>query len=239
MSAPIVWDEQGMPHSVAFDDKYFCKDSGYEEAIYVACQGNHLRERFSGLDPDVRGIFTIIETGFGTGLDFCCVWQLWDECAPKTWGLHFISVEFAPLSAEDMARALSLWACLSPYKEKLLQEYRSASGGIGEFSFEAGRVRLTLVFEHVIDALRIIRDRGFSPDGADALLLDGFAPSKNPEMWSDAVFAGVRALSRPGTTLSTFTVAGFVRRGLAAQGFEVTRITGHGVKKNVLTGVLV
>ena len=44
------------------------------------------------------------------------------------------------------------------------------------------------------------------------------------------------ALSRCGTTLATFTVAGFVRRGLEAQGFEVQRVLGHGRKKNVLTG---
>jgi tRNA 5-methylaminomethyl-2-thiouridine biosynthesis bifunctional protein len=234
--AQVTWDEHGMPHSVVFDDKYFCKDCGYEEALYVACQGNRLRERFSALDPAVKGTFTIIETGFGTGLDFCCAWQLWDECAPASWVLHFISVELYPLSAEQVARALGLWPCLSPQKEELVSKYGPVPGGIGHFDLEGGRVGLTIVFDHVVSALASIREKEFAADGADAWFLDGFAPSKNPEMWSDKVFEGMSALSRKGTTLSTFTVAGFVRRGLEACGFEVQRIIGHGVKKNVLTG---
>ena len=130
--ASVIWDESGMPHSVVFDDKYFCRDSGYEEALYVACGGNHLRERFMALDPLVKGEFTIIETGFGTGLDFCCAWQLWENCAPASWTLHFISVELYPLSADQILRALSLWPCLSPHKEQLAAaQARLADRGTG------------------------------------------------------------------------------------------------------------
>ena len=97
-------------------------------------------------------------------------------------------------------------------------------------------MRLTILFDHVVPALAVILRTGLAPNGADAWFMDGFAPSKNPEMWSNDVFMGMSALSREGTTLSTFTVAGFVRRGLEASGFEVQRIPGHGEKKNVLTG---
>lgn len=232
----IIWDGQGMPRSAAFDDKYFCKDCGYEEALYVVCQGNHLEERFTRLDPAIPGVFTIIETGFGTGLDFCCAWQLWDACAPPSWSLHFISVELYPLGAADILRALALWPGLSPHKEELAAQYRPVPGGIGEFYFQQQRTRLTIVFDQVVPALTAIRDKGLAPFGADAWSMDGFAPSKNPDMWSDDVFQAMSALSREGTTLATFTVAGFVRRGLQSRGFVVERILGHGKKKNVLTG---
>ena len=56
-------------------------------------------------------------------------------------------------------------------------------------------------------------------------------------MWSQVVFQGVAALSKPGTTLSTFTVAGIVRRGLQAQGFVVKKVPGHGKKTQILTAV--
>ncbi|MEI6437788.1 MAG: tRNA (5-methylaminomethyl-2-thiouridine)(34)-methyltransferase MnmD [Candidatus Omnitrophota bacterium] len=232
----FFWDAAGRPRSAAFDDQYFCKEFGYEEAQYVVCRGNKLRERFLALDPAAKGVFTFIETGFGTGLDFCCVWQLWDECAPSSWSLHFISVELYPLSSSEIARALSLWPCLSPHKEALAATYQPVPGAVGDLSLVPQRVRLTIIFDDVISALALIRDAALAPKGADAWSLDGFAPSKNPQMWTDGVFAGMAALSRPGTTLATFTVAGFVRRGLAAHGFEVERILGHGKKKNVLTG---
>ncbi|MBF0594352.1 MAG: tRNA (5-methylaminomethyl-2-thiouridine)(34)-methyltransferase MnmD [Candidatus Omnitrophica bacterium] len=235
LTAAIMWDDCGMPHSVLFDDKYFCRESGYEEALYVACHGNRLRERFSALDSLVTGTFTIIETGFGTGLDFCCAWQLWEECAPRSWSLNFVSLELYPLSAEQIARALDLWPCLSPHKEELAAVYKPVPD-MGVYLLSEGRVRLTIVFDDVLRALRAISEQKLAPNGADAWFLDGFAPSKNPRMWSDGVFEGMARLSRPGTTLSTFTVAGFVRRGLSARGFEVQRVSGHGEKKNVLTG---
>lgn len=234
--ASLFWDEQGLPYSNVFDDKYFCKESGYEEALYVSCHGNNLRERFTSLDKNVSGVFTIIETGFGTGLDFCCAWQLWCECAPCSWQLHFISIELYPLSIEQIKRALSVWPCLSPHREQLIDKY-CVEDEVGDFVLDEGRTRLTIVFKHVDEALNLIKSRGITTHGwADVWFMDGFAPSKNPEMWSENVFKGMAALSRTGTTLSTFTVAGFVRRGLEASGFAVKKIEGHGLKKNFLSG---
>ncbi len=226
-----------MPHSVVFDDKYFCKENGYEETLYVSCEGNSLKERFSKLDPSRSGTFTIIETGFGTGLNFSCAWSIWDKYAPQSWTLHFISLELYPISTEQLTRALSLWPALAKYKDALSAQYKPYSEGIKDFYFNDVRVHLTIVFDHVIAALRKIKEEGVSTQGADAWFMDGFAPSKNPEMWTDAVFEGMARLSRKGTTLATFTVAGFVRRGLESQGFEVRKIKGYGTKKHVLVGV--
>ena len=41
----------------------------------------------------------------------------------------------------------------------------------------------------------------------DAWFLDGFSPARNPRMWSEDVMRQVAALSKPGTTAATFTVA--------------------------------
>lgn len=57
----------------------------------------------------------------------------------------------------------------------------------------------------------------------DAWFLDGFAPAKNPQMWSPELFTQLARLSAPGATLATFTSAGFVRRGLQAVGFDIKR----------------
>lgn len=234
--AEVVWDGEGQPQSVLFGDKYFCRNNGYSESLYVCCQGNSLKERFSALDSSSAGVFTIIETGFGTGLDFCCVWQLWRECAPRSWQLHFISIELYPLTCEYLVRALDFWPDLSPLKGALAKEYRVFPGGVGEYLFDDKRVKLTLVFQDAAKALRRIKQDGLAGAGADVLFFDGFAPSKNPEMWSESVFDGAADLSFPGTTFSTFTVAGFVRRALSSRGFKVQKIPGFGGKKHVLTG---
>jgi hypothetical protein len=69
---------------------------------------------------------------------------------------------------------------------------------------------------------------------ADAWFLDGFAPARNPEMWSDSLMALVARRSAPGARAATYTVAGQVRRGLAAAGFEVERQPGFGRKRERL-----
>ncbi|WP_222873978.1 tRNA (5-methylaminomethyl-2-thiouridine)(34)-methyltransferase MnmD [Hankyongella ginsenosidimutans] len=66
---------------------------------------------------------------------------------------------------------------------------------------------------------------------ADAWFLDGFAPARNPEMWREPVLAQVAAHCAPGARLATYTVAGAVRSGLAAQGFAVARQPGFGRKR--------
>ena len=232
----IRWDAKGVPHSLIFRDKYFCTQNGYEECCYVADKGNRLRERFLELDPNTKGIFTIIETGFGTGLSFCCAWQLWEQCAPVSWSLHFISIELYPLSTEDVTRALDVWPALSSYKEQLSAQYKPFDSGIKHFHFNKPKVQLTIVFEDVVVALKEIFEQGIAPHGADAWLLNGFSPFKNPLMWSTDVFKGMALVSREGTTLSTFTVAVAVREGLEAQGFAVERIPGYGTKRHVLKG---
>jgi tRNA 5-methylaminomethyl-2-thiouridine biosynthesis bifunctional protein len=73
---------------------------------------------------------------------------------------------------------------------------------------------------------------------AHAWFLDGFAPAKNPGMWSEAAFARIAELSAPGARLATFTVAGAVRRGLQAAGFDVEKKPGHGRKRERLEAVL-
>ncbi|MEI8011562.1 MAG: tRNA (5-methylaminomethyl-2-thiouridine)(34)-methyltransferase MnmD [Candidatus Omnitrophota bacterium] len=233
----ISWDGQGAPYAEAFGDKYFCTEDGYAEAVHVGCGGNRLRERFTALNAAASGVFTIVETGFGTGLDFSCAWELWRECAPVSWQLHFVSLELYPLTPDQLDRALSCWDNLSFAREALAAQYNPVPGRVMTNIFESGRVRLTVVFDDVVTALKRIKTEAIVPQGADAFYLDGFAPSLNPAMWADDVFKGVAALSRPGTTFSTFTVAGFVRRGLQLSGFDVEKIPGHGRKKHILTGV--
>ncbi|NTV29505.1 MAG: tRNA (5-methylaminomethyl-2-thiouridine)(34)-methyltransferase MnmD [Candidatus Omnitrophica bacterium] len=233
----ITWDDNGAPRSVRFDDKYFCQENGYDEAIYVCCNLNALEARFKALPVESPGTFTIVETGFGTGLDFCCARQVWEANAPPSWIMHFISLERYPLSAEQLGRALGHWTQLAQFANELAAAYIPKATGSQDLFFKDGHVHLTIIFDDVIAALeKILQDR-LAGAGADALFLDGFAPSKNPAMWTPEVFRLLAALSRPGTTLSTFTVAGFVRRGLEAQGFSLIKKPGHGKKSELLTGI--
>lgn len=226
--AQIDWDDQGRPHSRQYDDVYFSKNEGIEETQHVFLEQNRLRERCTALTP--QDCLVIGETGFGTGMNFYCAWQLFAEHAPRGARLHFVSVEKYPLTREDLARAVQLWPQLEPYWQPLLAQYVAVHGGFQQFSFDHGRVTLTLMVGDALAQLPTLDAQ------VDVWFLDGFAPAKNPDMWTPELFAQLARLSRPGTTLGTFTTTGWVRRGLIAAGFAMRKVPGIGKKWEVMHG---
>ena len=227
-NAQIDWDDQGRPHSRVFDDVYFSDKSGLEETRYVFIEQNALRERFAALP--VNGQLVIGETGFGTGLNFLCAWQLFEQTAHPDARLHFISVEKYPLTRDDLQRALALWPELATWSEQLLAAYFAIHPGFQHVSLANGRVTLTLLIGDVLEQLPQLDAR------VDAWFLDGFAPAKNPEMWTPQLFAQLARLAAPGSTISTFTSTGWVRRALNDAGFKMRRTPGIGHKWEILRG---
>ncbi len=226
--AQLDWDDQGQPHSRAYGDVYFSNSLGLTEPRYVFLDNNDLPARFAALPAN--GKLVIGETGFGTGLNFLCAWELFARTAVAGAQLHFVSVEKHPLSYADLHRALQLWPELQPFAEQLLEQYVALHSGFQRVLFDGGRVVLTLLIGDVMELLPQL-------DGEiDAWFLDGFAPAKNPQMWSPELFNQLARLSTPRTTLGTFTTAGDVRRALKAVGFKLKRVDGLGHKWQVLKG---
>jgi len=65
----------------------------------------------------------------------------------------------------------------------------------------------------------------------DAIFLDGFAPERNPALWSQPVLNALFKLSKVGTQLSTWCATGEIRRRLKQAGFEVHPGPGIGTKR--------
>ncbi|NWO08071.1 MAG: bifunctional tRNA (5-methylaminomethyl-2-thiouridine)(34)-methyltransferase MnmD/FAD-dependent 5-carboxymethylaminomethyl-2-thiouridine(34) oxidoreductase MnmC [Alteromonadaceae bacterium] len=229
--AGLVWRD-GVPESTRFGDVYFSRDNGLEETRYVFLQQNHLPERFAGLAAGQS--FVIAETGFGTGLNFLAAWAEWLARRPAEddGTLHFVSVERYPLSRLELEQALALWPELAPLAGELLEHYPPLIRGTHRLVLAGGRVRLTLYFGDVLDAWD---DLTFT---ADAWLLDGFAPSLNPDMWLETAIDQLHRHSKTGTTLATFTAVGRVRRALADAGFTMEKVPGYGRKREMLVGRL-
>ncbi|WP_192552169.1 bifunctional tRNA (5-methylaminomethyl-2-thiouridine)(34)-methyltransferase MnmD/FAD-dependent 5-carboxymethylaminomethyl-2-thiouridine(34) oxidoreductase MnmC [Pseudomonas sp. IzPS59] len=226
--AQLDWDDQGRPRSRVFDDVYFSDQSGLDETRYVFLEQNRLAERFAALPAGGR--LVIGETGFGTGLNFLCAWQLFEQHAVAGARLHFVSVEKYPLSPADLQRALALWPDLKPLSDQLLKHYVAIHQGFQRIVLDNGRVTLTLLIGDALEQLPQL-------DGQiDAWFLDGFAPAKNPEMWTAELFAELARLAAPGSTISTFTSTGWVRRLLNAAGFKMKRTPGIGHKWEILRG---
>ncbi|MBI2380010.1 MAG: bifunctional tRNA (5-methylaminomethyl-2-thiouridine)(34)-methyltransferase MnmD/FAD-dependent 5-carboxymethylaminomethyl-2-thiouridine(34) oxidoreductase MnmC [Gammaproteobacteria bacterium] len=233
-NAELAWDEDGNPRSSRFDDIYFSRAGGCAESDYVFLRHNRLPERFAA-HFSTRRVFTIAETGFGTGLNFLLAWRAFALAdLPADAFLHYLSAEAYPLSRADLGRALAAWPELRDYADELQSQYPHAVPGWHRLVLAGGRVRLTLLFGDATEQFA----QADAPDQGlvDAWFLDGFAPNRNPELWNPRLFAQMARLSREGATLATYTAAGFVRRGLAEAGFVVDKVKGFGPKRDMLQG---
>jgi tRNA 5-methylaminomethyl-2-thiouridine biosynthesis bifunctional protein len=221
-SAPIDWSA-GAPRSARFDDTYFSAEDGLAETRAVFLEGCGLPDAWAG-----RRHFTVAELGFGTGLNILALLDLWRSHRPVGGRLHIFSVEAYPMAREDAAQALAHWPNLADLTAPLLAGWPDGRRGWRRIEWPDLGATLDLAVEEVVTAMTGWTGR------ADAWFLDGFAPSRNPEMWRDEVLALVAARSARGARAASFTVAGAVRRGLEAQGFAVERAPGFGRKKQRL-----
>ncbi len=209
------------PISTLFDDVYYSMDDPLAESTSVFLAGNTLPERLHKSKA-----VHVVETGFGTGLNFLLTWT---ACHGTT-ALRYTSVELYPLTPADMRRALAVWPSLTPFAEQLLSAWKNIDFNQPCVTANLPGCILTLYFG---DAGQCYSKTDFT---ADAWYLDGFAPKKNPGMWTPQLFAAMARQSRTGTTFSTFTAAAVVREGLRDSGFVVERVPGFGRKRHRLQG---
>jgi tRNA 5-methylaminomethyl-2-thiouridine biosynthesis bifunctional protein len=221
--SPVTWDDDGAPRSQRFDDVYFSKSDGLAESRAVFLAGCGLPDAWRG-----RRRFVVGELGFGTGLNILALLDLWRRARRPDAQLHVFSLEAFPLTEAQARRALSAWPELADLAESMLVQWPRRSRGFHRLAFPALGATLDLAVMDAAEALEAWNGR------ADAWFLDGFAPARNPGMWSDRVLKALAARSAPGARAATFTVAGAVRRGLEANGFVVEKKPGFGHKRERL-----
>lgn len=224
--AEIRWGDDGVPVSQTYNDPYFAREDGLGETHHVFLSGNGLPNRFLGRDQ-----FQISELGFGTGLNFFATVDVWRRRPEPlaTAQLTFTSFELAPLPACDMARAAAAWPLLRPIVDEFLSDWPDNTA-VGVCRLMRSDVTLELVIGDANQTLS--KWHGM----ADAWYLDGFSPSRNPDLWGIDLMGKVFAGTVSGGTFATYTVAGWVRRNLEAVGFSLEKFPGHGRKRESLRG---
>lgn len=227
--ARLQLSADGTPFSAAYDDVYHSAHGGPAQASHVFLAGNGLPERWRGCER-----FTVLETGFGLGLNFLATWSAWAADPERCPHLHFVSVEKHPFVAADLASAHAAWPQFAIPAAELRAGWPPLEKGTHTLPLAGGAVTLTLIFGDAVAALPQLATT--TAIAADAFFLDGFSPAKNPELWSPTLFQSLAALAAPQATLATWSVAGHVRAGLAAAGFALEKRPGFAGKRQMLCG---
>ena len=222
----LDWSQASGPRAPDYGDIYFSAEDGLEESRAVFLKGCDLPQDWQG-----KAQYVVGELGFGTGLNALALWDLWRREGPATGWLHVVSIEKHPLSRADAPRAFEAWPSLAGLSAQLLAQWPSALKGAHRLIFPDDRFTITVFQDEAERALEQIEAR------VDAWFLDGFAPDRNQAMWSQTVFDRMGRLSRAGSRVATFTVAGSVRRGLQQAGFSVAKRPGFGRKRERLEAI--
>jgi len=220
----LTWDGENQPYSVSFGDHFYSTHDGRAECRHVFLAGNGLPDRWNRTCP-----FTIAELGFGTGLNFLETWRLWQTVRKPEQLLHFVSFEAHPLTAPDVTRAIAQWSDLGTLCEQLVMRWSDLTEASSCISMDA-QTSLTLIVGEAGN--RVASWNGH----ADAWFLDGFAPARNPDMWSEKLMRAVFDHTRPGGTFATYTAAGWARRNLQNAGFRVSKSIGFKGKRHMMHG---
>ena len=167
------------------------------------------------------GACTLLEAGFGTGLN--ALLSLLETMGGGGRELLYHAYEINPL---PLPLIREMWQGTLPGEEMtLMEQIHSAEWDVP--------VRISASFvlhKHREDLLTAKLPR------ADVLYMDAFAPEKTPELWSENFLRKLYEAALPGARLSTYCAKGVIRRRLRDLGFRVYRTPGPpGGKREILT----
>jgi tRNA 5-methylaminomethyl-2-thiouridine biosynthesis bifunctional protein len=197
--------------------------SGLEESRYVFLESNGLPGAWKNLES-----YTVGELGFGTGLNFFLTWKLWRETKAAESRLHYLSFEKYPLENEQILKAMHPWPEISALAEELTPQLPSLLQGYHRIHIPSDNVFLTLVYGDANDTLPQLQAK------VDTWYLDGFAPSKNPELWNPSLFKELARCSKPGARCATFSSARVVKDALCEAGFDYQVQKGFAHKRDMI-----
>jgi tRNA 5-methylaminomethyl-2-thiouridine biosynthesis bifunctional protein len=221
--ARLAFDSEGLPTAPDYADRYHSRHGALAQARHVFLGGNDLPARWAG-----RQRFVVLETGFGLGNNFLATWAAWRADPQRCERLVFVSFDKHPLSKADLERVHAS-SELPELAAELIAAWPLLTPDLHSLDFDRAHVQLLLGFGDAGELLR-----GLQAD-VDAFYLDGFAPDRNPEMWSQHLITRLGKLAAPGATAATWCAARPVRDALASAGFAVDRRPGLGSKVHMTT----
>ena len=220
MEKEIVLTADGS-HTIAIpamNVSYHSKYGAIQESLHIFIEAG-LRHLANQLTSQTINLF---EMGFGSGLNAFLTAIEAEKTKKK---IHYTAVESFPI-AMDEATCLNYTEQLQHHELfQTIHECKwSEDVTISEF-FTLRKENISLLnFFKVIS-----KDEPFN-----LIYYDAFAPSAQPELWTEEVFKKLFSMLFENGVLVTYCSKGDVRRAMTAAGFTVTKLPGPKGKKEML-----
>jgi tRNA U34 5-methylaminomethyl-2-thiouridine-forming methyltransferase MnmC len=168
-------------------------------------------------------VVTILEIGFGTGLNAL----LTKKAAEKSGQMiNYYGVEKYPLRAKEWEKFNYARQLSGVSKE----EWRILH--CSDWNKWMAISQFFRLFKDLNDAVSFETNEMF-----DLVYYDAFSPDAQPHLWSEEQFNKIYRLMNPSSTLMTYSVKGSVKRALKSTGFSIEKLPGPKGKREILRAV--
>ena len=209
--------------SERYEQTFHSNKGALSESKHIFLNASGVRKRL------LKGVYTsVLEVGFGTGLNFFLTADLALKTGTK---LDYSALEqdlppadlVQSLSYKDYLECSDLLVAYLVFRDELPPKVTPRN-----YSFQFEGVGLEL---RVGEATK----QSFQENNFDAIYQDAFSPNANPELWTESFFGKLSTALKPGGIMTTYSVKGDVRRRLKALGLEVEKRPGPpGGKREML-----
>jgi tRNA U34 5-methylaminomethyl-2-thiouridine-forming methyltransferase MnmC len=186
--------------------------------VFLSAGYHHSRLRHK---PDQ---LDVLEVGFGTGLN---AWLTIQEAERYRQLTTYTGIEAYPITA-DVAEQLNYPSITSTSdkKDAFIELHNAAS---------STRHRTS---DYSIFNKEIMRIEDWeAPQSYDVIYFDAFAPTAQPELWSQHILQKMYDCTKPGGVLVTYCAKGQFKRDLRAVGYQVEALPGPGRKREMTRAI--
>jgi tRNA U34 5-methylaminomethyl-2-thiouridine-forming methyltransferase MnmC len=162
----------------------------------------------------------LLEVGLGTGLNALLTMEAAQAAGAA---LTYDGYETVPLPPATVAALAPQWAA-EPTLGQAFDHLHTAPWN-EEFSLAPG---------FTLTKIQVQLQAAALPTGYyDLIYFDAFAPEKQPELWTEDVFAKLYAAAAPGAVLVSYCAQGQFRRNLRAAGWLTEKLPGPPGKREM------
>ena len=203
----------------ALDEQYHSRHGARQESAYVFIRHGlvPLLQAGYGIEQPLR----ILEVGLGIGLNALLTLEAAQAAGAS---IEYDGLETFPLPSAVVAALQPEWDQPGPPLQEMFAALHAAPWHTP--------VALLLGFV-LLKRQQALEQATLQPSRYDLIYFDAFAPEKQPELWTEAIFAQLFAAAAPGAVLVSYCAQGQFRRNLRAAGWRTEKLPGPPGKREM------
>jgi tRNA U34 5-methylaminomethyl-2-thiouridine-forming methyltransferase MnmC len=221
LSIVATADGSNTIYNAQVGENYHSRNGALQESRHVFLQSGLVY--FLQHAPSPPTTVSILEVGFGTGLNFLLSA---DYCSAQHLGLDYTGIEAYPLHPDMIAQTGYDEFVSATTWNYFLQTYPESLTAKSTFSHG---IQLKTAHCQLLD---------FSSNQKfDIIYFDAFAAAYQPEMWGEAAISHTLSFLKPGGVFVTYAITGNLKRIVKSLGLKVEKAPGAPGKREMLRAV--